>query len=242
MNKQHIIEEIIRTTQENNGIPLGKMKFENETGIKESDWRGKYWANWGDVIKEAGFIPNKLTSAYDKKWIIEQLISLIKEIKKFPADSELRLKAYNTANFPAARTFRRQLGTTVTSAKAVLNYCEGKAEYTDVIEICRKYIASFNNRNTVQPAKETEDEMGYVYLMKSGNFYKIGKTTNVERRNYEIGIKLPEKFEIVHKIKSDDPSGIEAYWHDRFKEKRKQGEWFDLSSSDIKAFKRRKFM
>ena len=93
------------------------------------------------------------------------------------------------------------------------------------------------------PSKEeAEKEMGYVYLMKSGNYYKLGRSINVERRNYEIGIKLPEKFDIIHKIKTDDSAGIEAYWQNRFQDKRKQGEWFDLSSGDIKAFKRRKFM
>ena len=78
--------------------------------------------------------------------------------------------------------------------------------------------------------------------MKSGRFYKIGCSNNVGRRNYEIGIKLPEELAIVHKINTDDPTGIETYWHNRFRVKRKQGEWFDLSSSDVTAFKRRKFM
>jgi len=60
MNKQHIIDEIIRTTKENNNIPLGHRKFETETGIKKADWFGKYWSKWSDAIKEAGFVPNKL--------------------------------------------------------------------------------------------------------------------------------------------------------------------------------------
>jgi hypothetical protein len=223
-------------TTENNDIPPGKRKFENETGIKDADWFGKHWARWSDAIKEAGFIPNKMNAAYDENWLIEQFIALIRETKKFPVTGDLRLKARNTKNFPESETFNR-LGTIAKRANKILNYCEGKSDYQDVVEICRNYIASLRKKDSIH-SESANTPIGYVYLMKSGRYYKIGRSNIVEKRKYEIGIKLPEELKSIHEIKTDDPNGIEAYWHNRFKDKRKQGEWFDLSASDVNAFKK----
>jgi hypothetical protein len=240
VDKKHIIEEIIRTANENNGIPLGKDKFASETGIKFSDWYGKYWAKWGDAVREAGFNPNRMKSAYDGNVLIEYVILLIRELKKFPTTGDIRLKAYNTEGFPAHNTFRR-LGRKPEMAQRILNYCKDKPEYQDVIEIWKGVSVSLDKEDDFDTEKD-DLKFGYVYLMKSGRYYKIGRSDCVEKRKYDIGIKLPEELKTIHKIKTDDPSGIEAYWHKRFEDKRKGGEWFDLSSSDVKAFRRRKFM
>src|SRR5262249_9334532 len=101
----------------------------------------------------------------------------------------------------------------------------------------------------VPPAREVAEErdapraeIGFVYLIKSGRFYKIGRTSAAGRREREIALQLPEKATANHVIRTDDPVGIEAYWHKRFEARRKNGEWFELSVTDIAAFRRRKFM
>jgi len=71
------------------------------------------------------------------------------------------------------------------------------------------------------PASSSKEEqfveLGIVYLFKERRFYKIGRSNSLGRREYELGIKLPEKLKLIHQIRTDDPVGIEAYWHNRFK-------------------------
>lgn len=111
MEKSHILNEIKRTTKENGGSPLGKQRFANETGIQYSDWYGIHWARWGDALIEAGFEPNTMQGAYSDDFIIEKLIQLIRELKRFPVAGELRMKSKQDnsnklTNWLAAPTIR----------------------------------------------------------------------------------------------------------------------------------------
>lgn len=71
MKKDHIIAEIRRTAALNGGVPLGRLVFFKETGIKESDWTGRFWARWNDAVREAGFEPNQKQIAFSEQFLIE---------------------------------------------------------------------------------------------------------------------------------------------------------------------------
>jgi hypothetical protein len=239
MNKEYVLAEIRRTATENGDVPLGREAFGKETGIKQTDWYGKYWARWGDALVEAGFAPNQMQEAFADDHIIEHLISLIRELGHFPVHGEIRLKARSTTSFPSHTTFAR-LGSKRELVAKVIAYCESRTGYDDVVSICRLIVTS--PERAVEEQGPEEELFGSVYLLRSGRYYKVGMTNAAGRRERELAIQLPEKAEIVHVIRTDDPSGIEAYWHKRFAAMRMNGEWFALTPADIKAFRRRRFM
>jgi hypothetical protein len=231
--KQEILDEIKRTAKENGGKPLGVARFENETGIKPHDWE-KHWPRFGDANREAGFEPNQFQGAHADEFLIRKLIGLIQNLSKYPTYRDIQVGRGSDPELPDKTIFQR-LGSKQTIAFKVLEYCKAKGGYDDVIEKCSAVLME----SGAKEADETNaDTVGEVYLAKSGRYYKIGKTNDTVRRGSELRIQLPEKIELVHAIKTDDPSGIEAYWHERFKTTRKGGEWFDLTSRDVKAFKR----
>src|SRR4051794_3788223 len=97
MNKQHILSEIKRTTAANGGVPLGRERFSQETGIKVHEWGGTFWARWGDALHEAGFEPTALMTAYNDNILIEKIIGLIRELGHWLVYAELRMKARSNA-------------------------------------------------------------------------------------------------------------------------------------------------
>ena len=240
VTKEHILSEIKRLASDNDGQPLGRTRFENETGIKESDWLGKYWTTWSDAITEAGFEPNTMQTAFPIERLLENLVLLIRELERFPTNADLKLKRRVDPNFPSHNAFNR-LGLKAERAHRVMEYCLELGNLDDVVALCQPF-AKVGSDTSIAENDTDYEVFGFVYLMKSGKYYKIGRSDCAEKRAYEIQLLLPEKLKLVHKIKTDDPKGIERYWHQRFSSKRLRGEWFDLSSQEIKAFRRRKFM
>lgn len=242
MDKQEIIAAIKQTASENHGKPLGMEKFAKITGISVHIWRGRYWHRWNDALMEAGFEKNELSKAYDDLFMIESLISLIRKIKHFPISSEFRMEKCTNSAFPGYEAIRR-LGNKEKQVYLVRQFCNENSGFSDVLELLPVKNTTIDS-SEFEFSNSEEKTDGFVYIVKEqfSKHYKIGKTFDVPRRHREINLELPGELKKVHSIRTDDPSGIEAYWHKRFEDKRVKGEWFALASSDIKAFKRRKFM
>jgi hypothetical protein len=239
VTRDAILKEIRRTAEANGGKPLGRLRFFSETGIKESDWSGRYWARWNDAVREAGYGPNALNEGRDDAYMLDRLAELTLELGKFPVKSEQRLKKLRDPNFPNEKTFAR-FGSTREISAALRSHCASRTEYSRVTEILGPSEEPAAETAAGRPEQQTV--LGSVYLLKAGRYFKIGRSNALGRREREIALQLPERATLVHSISTDAPVGIEAYWHARFAGKRKNGEWFELDAQDVSAFRRRKFM
>jgi hypothetical protein len=240
MKKEHILMEIRRTAAQNGGTALGRERFEAETQIKISDWYGKYWVRWNDAIKEAGLIPNQFNVAYSDEYLICKFAALVKELGHFPVTGEIRMKAQNDKTFPSHSTFSRFNGKRDIAAR-VRDWCLMNKD-DETATLCSAVLSKpAENSDEIESQSSLQSNPpGYVYLVQHGprREFKIGRTNNTIRREGELRTELPEKLEPIHKIETDDPAGVESYWHRRFADKRKNGEWFALSADDVRAFKR----
>jgi len=220
------------------GEPPGRRTFERESAIRESDWFGKYWARWGDALVEAGLSANPIQARIPDEVVFRKYAELTRALGHLPSKGELRLAKRRDSTFPSENTFAKY-GTKADLVERLRSFCESSGDFGNVAEI----LDTHSTKSSQDQAKRDADNpiQGYVYLMKFGKHFKIGMSNAVGRRERELAIQLPERMKTVHVIKTDDPTGIEAYWHNRFASKRANGEWFELDALDIKAFKRRKY-
>lgn len=231
--REAILNKIRELAETNGGRPPGSRAFERETGVRTSAWLGVYWARWGDALKEAGFAPNVFQSALPEEFLLEKIAMACRHYGHLPTVAELRMYAARDENFPSHSVISSRLPKTK-MIERLRDWAAAKSEYADV-------AAMLPDHNVPESREQVRASHGYVYLIASGAHYKIGRSDELERRVKEIRVALPETAKLVHTIRTDDPAGIEAYWHKRFANRRANGEWFKLTRADVVAFKRRTY-
>ena len=234
--RQHIVSEIQRLATENGGQAPGVNAFTKATGIVESKWLGKFWARWSDALVEAGYEPNSWQGKSDEETILSGLIAACRHYGHFPTNAEINILRQSNSEIPSPKTIKNNFGLRPQLIAALKKYVGDDPDYADISAMLPEITPRKSSHS-----KGTKPVDGNVYLIKSGENFKIGRSDELERRVKEIRIALPDAATLVHAIATDDPPGIEAYWHRRFADRRANGEWFKLTPDDVKAFLRRKF-
>lgn len=83
------------------------------------------------------------------------------------------------------------------------------------------------------PKRSRRKQRGYIYVLEGGGFYKIGRAKDPLKRTETLAIQLPYPTKLLFSLASDDYVALETELHDRFSEKRANGEWFALSADDL---------
>ena len=97
-------------------------------------------------------------------------------------------------------------------------------------EIIEKYAEVTNQTRTTKG-------IVYVLKLKDKNIYKIGVTNDLNRRLKQISPRLPFEVEVEHTIKHNHIYNLEKELHERFSDKRMNGEWFRLNKSDLQEIR-----
>lgn len=86
-----------------------------------------------------------------------------------------------------------------------------------------------NKRKVKSPPPNSPNEKGFVYLVRNGDLYKIGITTDLKRRLSELN---PD--EVVNTVKRPDYAEVEKKIHKAFKRLRiPQREYFRLTEAEL---------
>lgn len=234
--KTKMLDDIRQLAASLDGRTPSIREFEEATGVREAAWRGVHWANWTEAVTEAGLTPNPLAHErrIDDDVLLEHLAKACRQHGRVPTVAQLRMQRRADPEFPYVKTFERRFGGFASIGARIREWAAKHDAYRDVADL-------LGTADPEQDAASSARSDGSVYLLRSGDFFKIGRSDELERRVKEIRVALPDVATLMHTIQTDDPPGIEAYWHRRFAEKRANGEWFKLTRADIAAFKRRRF-
>lgn len=78
-----------------------------------------------------------------------------------------------------------------------------------------------------------KNKQWYIYVIKSWDYYKIWKTTDVKKRVKKYITENPNEIELIHSFESADYDRQELELHYKFKSKNHNREWFMLDADDV---------
>ena len=232
---------IVRHLADRNEGKVSFRSFIHEAGISEHALRRAPWfPGWNAFLEELGHGTNAFSKpSISDEDVASSVAKLILQFERWPTEDQFARAKKLDNTIPDVSVIRKSKRSG--NLLAILSrYQLGNPRY----ETVRSIASDEMKKRHQDPAGPTEVARvrGYVYMLESRRRYKIGHTNSPTRRHREVSVNVPDPTKLVHTIETDDPRGIEGYWHTRFCTKRITGtEWFNLDADDVRAFKRRDY-
>jgi hypothetical protein len=133
--REQILNEIRRLATESGGETPGVRRFENQTGIRQSAWRGVYWARWNDAVIEAGLEPNAKTTRLEEHFFFVKLAEACHHFQKFPTAMELRMYSQRDPAFPNTKSITRHFRSLTNAPGQLIEWARTTGNDPRLIEI-----------------------------------------------------------------------------------------------------------
>lgn len=223
-----ILDALRRAAADNGGQPPGEKQFRTSTGISAAAWSGKHWIRWSELIRDAGYTGTGRLAIRDDESLLTRLAEVVRHFGKIPTSREIYFYARRHPGIPSASTFIARLGNHRMLSEKLRHWAAGRPDMEDVARFCQQ-------RRPASLPPEAYDPV--IYLLRAGEYFKIGWAKTLDKRIRDIQSCCPETLELIHTIPTQDPIASEAQWHHRFRGKRVHGEWFKLTPEDIAEFR-----
>lgn len=149
----------------------------------------------------------------------------VKEYVKTKNGTKAALIAYDTTDYRTANNIASEN----LAKKAVIEALEALSDESPKMKrMLRDY---YNYKQTPEYTEEIGTK--HVYLIKSGDYHKIGIAKNVKSRMDSLNAANPLSLELVASSKCKQARQVERYLHDKYAEQRVKLEWFKLNDEQI---------
>ena len=202
MMKDEILN-LLRDIAGTEGGDVSMRHFMALSGIKEKQIVGAHWPTWNDAKRDAGLDTKPFVrERVQEDPIIPSIAVLLSTLERWPTENELRLAKKKNASIPSTRVFRR-LSVDRNFLCKLETHCSGIPVMASVSNVISDKL-----RESLKVELTSLSTVGYVYMMRSGRSYKIGRTNSPARRHREVRLDLPEPTNLVHSIETDDAAAF----------------------------------
>ena len=114
-------------------------------------------------------------------------------------------------------------------------FCDDNCRDAMGVKECRYGYEKLYFETPVIPPREPEplNPVGYIYVLQCQEFYKIGIADDIKKRMASLQTGNPIKLRLILCQRHSDYKTMERWYHQKFRAKQIQGEWFKLSDDDV---------